>query len=510
MLVIGLQSTNMLSAQVLYVDGVNGNDGNTGLAPNNAFQTINWALQIAQDGFTINVLPDTYQETLVINQNIRLEALPTATLQHPPGVSGPLIEIFPVNQGLDASTLVRGFTLDGSTQFGDTGIYIHNGTGFVGEVSPTIEGNNVFDCDIGIHLEVAGSGNFSTSLIRYNTIQVAAPVCGSAPLLFGIFLEAEDLGTINNQVRSNCIFRHEFGYYVDDHSTGSIINRSISNVLAYNEWGYFIFNTPVVSIENATVAFASTASNVSFAYGIENYSPFTTIDNSIFWIPDSVNCSGNPVTGVDINDFGSLTLDTFSIVEDQNPGLNPAFVNPGANNFRLLASSPAIDTGNTALVLPTGTQPIDYDKDGGPRIVDAFRTATNLVDLGAYEFTPVSLDITSGYPGLSPIGLPLVNAQTESSFTFTASSLYPNDVFLWWYGLQGISNMNFVWPFWGNQLVNWNLFSPTVSPSLSVTLPTIGFSYLNETEVLIQCIFVDPNNISLGTFTRHILVELNL
>lgn len=76
---------------------------------------------------------------------------------------------------------------------------------------------------------------------------------------------------------------------------------------------------------------------------------------------------------------------------------NPLFVNAGASNFHLLASSPCIDRGDKTFV----TTPSDYD--GAPRII-----GTN-VDLGALEFQgywgwAMQISGTSTNPGDSATG----------------------------------------------------------------------------------------------------------
>jgi hypothetical protein len=59
---------------------------------------------------------------------------------------------------------------------------------------------------------------------------------------------------------------------------------------------------------------------------------------------------------------------------DGNLASNPEFVNPASGNYRLLPTSPCINSGNNAFVLGA------TDLDGNPRI------SGGNVDLGAYEF----------------------------------------------------------------------------------------------------------------------------
>ena len=73
-----------------------------------------------------------------------------------------------------------------------------------------------------------------------------------------------------------------------------------------------------------------------------------------------------------------------------NISAQPEFVNAAQNNYRLFAGSPGIDVGlNSAPgLLPT-------DLDGLPRIVDGSGKKTFIIDMGAYEFQPVTALPTS-------------------------------------------------------------------------------------------------------------------
>lgn len=67
-------------------------------------------------------------------------------------------------------------------------------------------------------------------------------------------------------------------------------------------------------------------------------------------------------------DFGGTSVDQ----QNNLFGINPLFVNPGANNYQLQAGSPAIDTGRTIAVVPTD-------------ILGVFRPQGSAYDIGAYE-----------------------------------------------------------------------------------------------------------------------------
>jgi len=66
-----------------------------------------------------------------------------------------------------------------------------------------------------------------------------------------------------------------------------------------------------------------------------------------------------------------------------NLSINPQFVNPTRNNYRLKSTSPAIDKGNNAAPdLPS------KDFAGNPRIVAGQCGGTKIIDMGTYEFQP--------------------------------------------------------------------------------------------------------------------------
>jgi len=98
-----------------------------------------------------------------------------------------------------------------------------------------------------------------------------------------------------------------------------------------------------------------------------------------------------------------------------NISADPLFVKASANNYRILAGSPAIDAGNnSAPYLP------NTDFAGNTRIVNGNGGSTAIVDMGAYEFLPVTLTPKTLNFGLQAVGsttiktVTLTNAQNKS------------------------------------------------------------------------------------------------
>ena len=103
------------------------------------------------------------------------------------------------------------------------------------------------------------------------------------------------------------------------------------------------------------------------------------------------------------NNDGSTITVTYSDVQGGWPGdgnldADPYFLDSDQDNFRLGPGSPCIDTGNNAAVPPDvadldddgdPNEPIPYDLDGNPRVVDGNADMIAVVDMGAYERGPI-------------------------------------------------------------------------------------------------------------------------
>lgn len=495
---------------VWYVDGVNGNDVTaSGVLAFDAFQTINRAVAVASSGDTINVLPATYQEAVVITQSgIRLEALPTATMQPLPGQ--PCIEIDATNNDILSDTVVRGFLFDASITSG-RGIYAHNdlngNTPF--EISPTIEMNQFQDCSQAITLDVIGSGGTSEAIIRYNEIDY--DLACSAPFSLGITVNVNAGAFCGVHIRSNWIKHQEWGIgiFEDFQSLTDILIEC--DFLGCNEWGILAQGNVNARITNETVAFGSPASTTGIVYGIFVNSPGVSVDNTIVWVPDGFDCNGEAFTGDDL--FGPVTLDAFSMIQD-NGAPNPQFVNPAIHDYHLLSTSPAIDAGNTGLVSTTGTQPIDYDFDGAPRIMDPTRTGNLAVDVGAHEFTTVGMNVFDPADAANSTGRPYVSARLGGQVSVQVTGFVGDNWYFWWdtndsYGFNSlISNI-------GNQLVPVvfpAIITPMTSTSMTVTfnMPPATSIFLQELEFHLQSLMLVPgSNPFVGGFARRVVVELN-
>jgi parallel beta-helix repeat protein len=130
--------------------------------------------------------------------------------------------------------------------------------------------------------------------------------------------------------------------------------------------------------------------------GMYNYNSSPTVTNCILWGDTlgeiyNYNESSDPnVTYCDVEGgtgqswFGTGCIDA-----------DPCFVNADANDFRLLYDSPCIDAGDNNSV-PADTadldndgntaEPIPFDANGVPRVLDGDDDGSAVVDMGAYEY----------------------------------------------------------------------------------------------------------------------------
>ncbi|MGD9126108.1 MAG: choice-of-anchor Q domain-containing protein, partial [Planctomycetia bacterium] len=149
---------------------------------------------------------------------------------------------------------------------------------------------------------------------------------------------------------------------------GGILNRSDTTILnsiiagnsAFDGGGLYNANDNPLIITNSTIT-GNTADN---AGGIYNNGDTLTINNSIL--------SQN--TGGELDGWESISLSNNLI------GIDPQFVDPGNGDYRLQATSPAINYGNNDLAIDRNGDPLAVDADGNARIYDT------TVDCGAFEF----------------------------------------------------------------------------------------------------------------------------
>ncbi|MEL6270159.1 MAG: dockerin type I domain-containing protein [Chloroflexota bacterium] len=144
-----------------------------------------------------------------------------------------------------------------------------------------------------------------------------------------------------------------------------------------------------MTIVNSTIASNAHPNSESLDAVVAENGSILNFENSIVW-----NAEGNTQL---VNRLGSATINvTNSIIfgdntpDPENLNVDPQFVNPGADNYRLSVGSPAINAGDNAA---TNDANLTEDFAGTPRIVDG------TVDIGAFEFvdgSPLALYDVNG------------------------------------------------------------------------------------------------------------------
>ena len=152
-------------------------------------------------------------------------------------------------------------------------------------------------------------------------------------------------------------------------------------VLDNNRMGDLDAAAVLFTQDNATLIKQSTfADNEGTALyiGAFNSGPRLDLDNNIFWGNDSgIEVHGVRAADLHVrhNTFDSATFDAMPSIYESNDFLDPQFLDAPGRDYRLFASSPAVDAGINP---PTGGLP-GSDITGGPRVIGAN------VDRGPWE-----------------------------------------------------------------------------------------------------------------------------
>ncbi len=397
------------------------------------YETIQVAIDDANNGDEIEVAPGTYNEAINFNgKAVRLYS------SHGPDVTtidaNGTYHVVQCVSGEDANTILEGFTITGGNANGSSpddrggGMYNDNsiptitsciftgnkatfGGGMLNiDCNPTVTGctfeNNTASGAIG------GGGMYnhnSSPLLTYCTFSgnSGGPWGGG-----GIFNAASSNPTLINCTFSGNVASYGGGgIYNWNDTTPILINCTFSGNSANYGGGMFNINNsrPTVtgcsfnanmselgggmfdSNSSSTVTNCTFSSNIADANGGGMYNTNTsspTVTNCILW--------GNEPN--EILDVNSSTTVTYSDV-DGGTGqswfgtgcidADPCFIDPNGpdgiigtkdDNLRLKSDSPCIDAGDNSAVTEA------TDLDGLERIVDANCDGTATVDMGAYEF----------------------------------------------------------------------------------------------------------------------------
>lgn len=186
-------------------------------------------------------------------------------------------------------------------------------------------------------------------------------------------------------VIANCAIYETVGTGIDcNNFVGIIRNCLIYNNTGYEGAGIRLRNSAYPAIDNCTV-YGNHAN--SFGGGLyHDMDSYTKVINCIVW--------GNTADygGPQVYKYDGSSSYTYCDVQGGYSGTgninqDPKFVDPGANDFHLMADSPCIDVGNDTPTHFFGYNVLPAtDYDGNPRIMDGNKDEIAKVDMGAYEY----------------------------------------------------------------------------------------------------------------------------
>jgi len=394
--------------------------------------TIQKGIDFATNGDTVEVSPGSYSEN--INFNGKLITVTSTSGSKVTIIdghkAGPVVTF---SSKETPSAILSGFTITNGSGVNGGGIFIQLS-------SPTISGNII------TNNEGCGGGGigvlYSSPIIKNNLIsnnvrsvctgsngggiQMISP--GSAQILSNVISNnsctAGDGGGIwvlagtknlligNNLITGNAVSGvHSTGPDAAgggvDIDNGTLVQNLIVNNTADIGGGvYFAPNTAGSSSPGATLVNNTIAANIATqAHGSAVYADFSDAAADLF---NNLLIGSAGQSAVFCNNSSSVqpifqNNDAFSagaspfeggcageVGKSGNISEEPTFVNAALENFRFLAGSPGIDVGLNSAPDLSAT-----DLDGLLRIVDGSGKKTFIIDMGAYEFQPVTVTPTS-------------------------------------------------------------------------------------------------------------------
>lgn len=399
------------TGQTIHVHGTDGLDTNDGLSWGEAVKTIQTGLNKAASDWTVLVADGTYTGALNKNLDFAGKAIHLKSVS---GATSCIIDCEDDGRGIyfqdseTTSTTVEGFTI----RRGDIGSYSGGGIYCKGSspsiVNCTITENQSF-LGGGIACFDQASPTISNCTVTGNSASNGAGIdCSnqSSPLISdcavsdnaasnfggGISCGIYSYTTIINCTINNNTADSGSGLHFGNNSSPIVANCIISNNVAINNGGGIrCYYTCTPTIVNCTVTNNSVSDVGGGIYCMAPSHP--TLDNCIIWGNSATSDghqiytfdAGTTVTlnscdyangGGDVGGFGTVTEQGICL------HLDPLFVNASADDYHLQSGSPCVDAGDNSRVPVEATT----DLDGKARIVDGDGNASDIVDIGAYEF----------------------------------------------------------------------------------------------------------------------------
>ena len=260
-----------------------------------------------------------------------------------------------------------------------------------------------------------------------------------------------------------------------------------------------------ISVENGTSGLTIRGSS-TFVDGFTAYGNaqggMTSISNDFLQIRNSIFRNNGPeeidqfLGGVDptpeycnieggFPGVGNIDVDPM-FVNENGPDNNPQTI--ADNDYRLQAGSLCIDAGDSTTWVCT-----DVDFDGTPRLTDGFLDGLERVDMGAYEFSNVHLNIVGD-------GVPGGNITVET----TGTAGLDVEIIV---GYQPFLDCGQMGPTF-TDLATATTFGPFTSPlNVQIQLPTIpaGFG-----EYIIQAVAVSDSGAMIGNTSNVVIIPVEM
>ncbi len=395
--------------------------------------TIQIAINLSSSGDEVIVAPGIYFEAINLSGKtltIRSSAGPQTTIIDAFGQFTPVVRII---AGEGSTTLIEGFTLRNgqatSAAPGDRGggirtentsptirnctiancTAVFGGGSYSNAGSPKFEGcvfinNNATSWGGGAYLNNASATLTDCTLegndaqILGGGIRVSGGTCvitrctllNNSSLTEGGAIEAE--GTAQLTVKDSWFEGNSCGDAGDNgrggaiHIAGTTSSAAITNSVFFNNtcnrFGGALYAARPIVARNCTFYGNLAATNNQGVVGAAS----GTLQNCIAWNNGPNSTISNLATYSNIE--GGFA-GTGNIGGDSSDA--PLFVDAANGDLRLLAGSPGIDAGNTALLPPS----LNLDLDDNPRVVNGLASGATgvpvfgyFVDMGAFEYQP--------------------------------------------------------------------------------------------------------------------------
>jgi len=360
------------------------------------FSSIQTAIDATAKNGTIIVGAGIYYEAIILGDNKTLLAIngPEDTVIDATGLNTSVIRL------INYSAHIEGFTLQGGNSTHGGGIYVNNGI-------VTIK-NNIIQDNIASNAgsAIGGGSTYYAKVYLFDNVfanNISTGVWGAVSV--GGIRQVNGNSFLNNQVPNGnggglvllgsrqdpaLIDRNIFtgnsaarggAIYVPAYTPATISNTLIADNSGADGAGIYASSRAYgVRIVNSTIA-----NNDGVGIHIMNYAGRNwRLESSIV----HGNSGGNIVTArysYGVRKYSSMTYDT----------VDPMFMDPDAGNYRLVAGSPAIDTGaNFGSPTDSSGNPYDIsvDLDGNSRPMDGDGLGVGSTgdgsdyDMGAFEF----------------------------------------------------------------------------------------------------------------------------